>query len=192
MSLEALITQYGYWALLLGTFLEGETILVIAGFLAFRGYLELPWVITVAFIGTYMGDQFFFYLGRYKGKAYLSRRPHWQVRADRALRLLNRHEIPLVLGFRFLYGIRSVTPFVIGSSGFSPLRFAILDAIGGLIWANVVGILGYVFGKSVSVVIEDIQDYEVWIFAALGGLGLLAWLVHHCRSARLRRRLPKP
>ena len=177
---------------MIGTFLEGEAVLVIAGFLANRGYLELSWVIVVAFIGTFLGDQFFFYLGRLKGQGLIARRPHWQVRAERAHRLLQRHQIPLVLGFRFLYGIRSVTPFVIGSSGFSPLRFAILDAIGGLIWANVVGILGYVFGKSVSVVIEDIQDYEVWIFAALGGLGLLAWLVHHCRSARLRRRLPKP
>ncbi len=187
MSLEALITQYGYWALLLGTFLEGETILVIAGFLAFRGYLELPWVITVAFIGTYMGDQFFFYLGRYKGKAYLSRRPHWQVRADRALRLLNRHEIPLVLGFRFLYGIRSVTPFVIGSSGFSPLRFAVLNAIGGIVWAVLVGVLGYYFGKTLNHAIDEFKRYELWALGVLCALALLIWLVHHWRSERQRR-----
>ncbi len=186
-----MITQYGYWALLVGTFLEGEAVLVLAGFLANRGYLELYWVIVVAFTGTFLGDQFFFYLGRIKGQDFIARRPHWQVRAERARWLLQRHQIPLVLGFRFLYGIRSVTPFVIGSSGFSPLRFAILDGIGGLIWAHVVGVLGYVFGKSVSVVIEEIQDYEIWIFTAIAGLGLLAWLVHHWRSERLRRRAPK-
>lgn len=187
-----MITQYGYWALLVGTFLEGEAVLVLAGFLANRGYLELYWVIVVAFIGTFLGDQFFFYLGRYKGQGFIARRPHWQVRAEQARRLLQRHQIPLVLGFRFLYGIRSVTPFVIGSSGFSPLRFAILDAIGGLIWAHVVGILGYVFGKSITPIIEEIQDYEAWIFGGLCGLALLIWLAHHWRSERMRRRPPDP
>ena len=38
INLEPLVSTYGYPALLVGTFLEGETILVIAGFLAHRGY----------------------------------------------------------------------------------------------------------------------------------------------------------
>ena len=50
MTLESIVENYGYAALLVGTFLEGETILVIAGFLAHRGYLHLPWVFIVAFL----------------------------------------------------------------------------------------------------------------------------------------------
>jgi len=52
MSLEEIISNYGYAALLIGTFIEGETILVLAGFAAHRGYLDLPLVVTCAFIGT--------------------------------------------------------------------------------------------------------------------------------------------
>lgn len=59
MSLESLVTSYGYPAVLVGTFLEGETILVLAGFLAHRGYLDLPLVILTAFLGTFTGDQLF-------------------------------------------------------------------------------------------------------------------------------------
>jgi membrane protein DedA with SNARE-associated domain len=49
MTLESVLTTYGYFALMIGTFLEGETILIAAGFLAHRGYLELPWVIFLHF-----------------------------------------------------------------------------------------------------------------------------------------------
>jgi membrane protein DedA with SNARE-associated domain len=56
MSLELLVKTFGYWALFVGTFLEGETILIICGFFAHRGYLELAWVIVVAFMGSLAGD----------------------------------------------------------------------------------------------------------------------------------------
>ena len=44
MTLEDLIGTYGYWAILVGTFLRGETTLILGGFAASRGYLALPFV----------------------------------------------------------------------------------------------------------------------------------------------------
>ena len=64
MTLQSLIDTYGYLAILVGTFFEGETILVLGGFAAYRGYLHLPWVIIAAFVGSLCGDQLFFFLGR--------------------------------------------------------------------------------------------------------------------------------
>ena len=46
--MEQFVATYGYAAIALGTFFEGETILVIGGFLAHRGYLGLPGVIAGA------------------------------------------------------------------------------------------------------------------------------------------------
>lgn len=63
MTLDQLIDTYGYWAILVGTLLEGETILLLGGFAAYQGYLALPWVILAAFIGAFCGDQLFFFLG---------------------------------------------------------------------------------------------------------------------------------
>ena len=59
--MEHLIDTYGYWAVLLATFPEGETILVIAGFAAHQGYLTLMPVILAAFAGSLCGDQLFFF-----------------------------------------------------------------------------------------------------------------------------------
>ena len=48
MNLPELIETYGYWAVLGGTLLEGESVLLLAGFAAHRGYLDLPIVVGVA------------------------------------------------------------------------------------------------------------------------------------------------
>ncbi|MCX5908799.1 MAG: VTT domain-containing protein, partial [Deltaproteobacteria bacterium] len=102
MTFEYYIAHYGYWAILAGTFLEGETILILGGFAAHRGYLELPWVILCAFIGTLGGDQLFFFLGRKYGPKILARRPSWQSRVDQVHRLSERFRHWLILLFRFI------------------------------------------------------------------------------------------
>ena len=173
MDLQQLIIDYGYLALLIGTFLEGETILVIAGFLAHGGYLELPIVIATAFLGTFAGDQTFFYLGRWKGIAFLEKRPLWHSKTDKVFDLLHRHQIKVVLGFRFLYGVRNVTPFVIGASRMYPLKFFVLNFLGALIWAIAVGYLGFEFGDIAEKVLGRIKEYEIYFLGGLGVIGLL-------------------
>ena len=70
--LRSFVEAYGYYALLAGTFLEGETILLIGGLVAHLGYLDLPVVMLVAFIGSFSGDQLYFCIGRLKGRELLS------------------------------------------------------------------------------------------------------------------------
>src|SRR5918912_698871 len=112
MALEQLLATYGYALLFAGTFLEGETILVIAGFLAQQGYLKLPLVVVVATFGTLAGDQLFFHIGRRRGRSFIGNRPAWQAKSRRAVEFLRKHQNWAILGFRFVYGIRTVTPFL--------------------------------------------------------------------------------
>ena len=67
MSPESLLEQFGYFAVFVGTFLEGEAILVAAGFFASRGYLDVVAVYVVAFAGAFLGHVFWFWLGRAHG-----------------------------------------------------------------------------------------------------------------------------
>ena len=73
MALGSLVQQYGYLAVLLGTFLEGETVLVLGAYLADRRYLVLAGVIASAFLGTVLGDQLAFWVDRRYGRALLAR-----------------------------------------------------------------------------------------------------------------------
>lgn len=178
MSLEELISTYGYAAIGIGTFFEGETILVIGGFAAHRSYLELPWVIVSAFLGTLFGDQLYFYIGHIKGKSAIEKRPHWKVKSAKVLALLDKYPIWFILGFRFIYGLRTITPFLIGASNISPKRFLVFNIIGASIWSVTFGVMGYLFGSALEIIIGNIKKYELLVFVMLSLIGLVIWLMH--------------
>ena len=184
MSLEQFVMNYGYIAVLIGTFLEGETILVIAGFMAHRRYLELPLVILAAFIGTLIGDQLYFYIGRIKGKAFLEKRPKWQPKVNRVHNLVERHQTLLILGFRFIYGIRTVTPFVLGMSKVSPLKFLLLNSCGALIWAIAIGAAGYYFGLTIELLLGKIKKYEIFIILGMIIVSILFWISYKIKEKK--------
>jgi len=181
VDIEGLIRSYGYAAVFCGTLFEGETVVVIAGFLSHRGYLQSPLVAAAAFAGSLLVDQFFFFLGRKRGRALLLTHPRWQPAADRAEVLLARHGTWLILGFRFLYGFRTVTPFVIGASRVSVGRFALLNAAGAALWAVAFTAGGYFFGRAMEAVLGDLRRHEAWLLGGIALVGTTVWLLHRRR-----------
>ena len=188
MTLESLIDTYGYLAILVGTLLEGETILVVGGFAAHRGYLHLPWVVLAAFVGTFLGDQFFFFLGRRHSEKVLAKWPSWKSRVEKAQKLITRYRSLFILVFRFLYGIRTVAPFVIGMSNVPVSLFVFLNAVAALAWAIAVGTGGYLFGNALEILIGNVKHYEVRIFGAIAALGAVIWVLYFIKRRRKYRR----
>jgi len=178
MTLESMINTHGYWAVLVGTFFEGETVLLLGGFAASRGYLVLRWVIVVAFFGTLCADQLFFFLGRRYSEAILARRPSWKSRSEKVQRLLERFRTPLILAFRFMYGIRVVTPFAIGMSRVPTGEFVLLNVIGASVWAIMVGTGGYLFGSALETLLGNIKHYEFHILGGIAIAGALTWTLY--------------
>jgi membrane protein DedA with SNARE-associated domain len=187
-DISHILEDHLYWAyivLLVWTFLEGETIVVIAGVAARDGHLWLPFIILCAFCGSLCSDQVVFFLGRHKGKAFVANRPRWQARAERVYRLLERHQTWLVLGFRFLYGLRNITPFVIGMSKVPTRRFIVLNVIGAGAWAVTFACGGYLFGAAMETFFSGRQKWFVIL-----GLAAIAAIVWGVRMIR-RRLAPK-
>jgi membrane protein DedA with SNARE-associated domain len=176
MPLETIITHFGYPALIIGLLLEGETFLVLGAFMAHRGYLDLPLVILIGLIVTFTSDQLFFWMGRTKGNEFLEKKPNWKPNVEKAKSLLNRNTTLLFLGFRFMYGLRTVMPFVFGMSNFDPKRFAFLNFIGSLVWALLFGILGFLFGQIMELILVDMDKYELWIILGIVIIGGIVWL----------------
>lgn len=188
MSLAELLDRYGYVAVVLGTFLEGETILVMAGFAAHQGYLHLPGVMLAAFAGSLAGDQLAFFAGRLYGKRILARFPRLQGGVQRTSGLLERRGTLLLLGFRFVYGIRNLMPFTAGLSHISIARFAVLNVLGALLWSVVIGAAGYTFGGGFQLVLERAKHFEEGALILMLALGGLAAAVHLLRRLRQRAR----
>jgi membrane protein DedA with SNARE-associated domain len=195
MSLEIFIETYGYAALLVGTFFEGETFLILAGFAAHQGYLDIPWVILVAFIGTLSGDQVFFYVGRRHSalvQSILAIYPRWLNRVERVQSLIERHQTSLTFIFHFLYGLRIAFLVVIGLSRVPAGRFFVLNFFSALVWAVSMGLAGYLFGSALGMIIGDLKGLENYVLggiALVGGLfgifELLGWRI--LKSGRPRR-----
>ena len=188
MTLEWVVTNFGYPAVAIGTFFEGEIILILAGFAAHRGYLYLPLVILAAFLGGLSGDQFYFFLGRHRGRSVLAKHPGWEARIDRFKLLLDRYDIPLIMVFRFLYGFRTVAPIAIGLSDISHMKFFILNCISVAVWAVTVGVLGYVFGHAMEIMIDEIKRYEIAVMSVLFAAALLIFIVKRYKHYKSRKK----
>jgi membrane protein DedA with SNARE-associated domain len=183
MTFTDFLSQYGYLGLFGGCLLEGETLLLLAGIFAHQGYLSYPIVVVVAFVGGTLGDQICFFVGRRYGEPLLERWPKWEAPATRVRRMIERHSAWLIVGVRFMYGLRLIGPVVIGMSSVGPLRFAVFNLIGAAIWALAVSGLGYLFGHAIEWFLADLAALEKW-----GLLGVVAVVVVLMARRRARRR----
>jgi membrane protein DedA with SNARE-associated domain len=183
-TIAKLIEAYGYLFVFAGTFLEGETVLLAAGFAAHQGLLDFRLVIAVAFIGGTLGDQLAFLLGRWKGNALIERVPALARHAPRVHRLMERYNVLLIMIVRFLYGLRIAGPVIMGSSRIPLLRFALLNMIAAAIWAVLVAGVGYVFGAATESVLSHIKHIEVIALLVILALGFAAWIWHYQRDRK--------
>jgi membrane protein DedA with SNARE-associated domain len=189
MNLTSLIQTYGYGIVLLGTMLEGETVLMLAGFAAHRGYLHLPLVIATATVGSFLGDQCYFLLGRRFGDRFSHRFPTLEPGIARVTQLLNRHHLLVILSLRFLYGLRTVGPVAVGMSVVSWQRFLVLNLLSAILWSATFASLGYAFGNLAEALLGEVKEAEKWIFAVILLAGITTALLYRGRKSAISRSL---
>lgn len=177
-----LFRAHGYWALALGCLIEGETVLLLAGFAAHRGWLDPLAVFGIAATTGFAGDQLAFWLGRRHGAAVLRRWPALGAQRARLERGLQRWPAAMVLGVRFAYGLRVAGPLLIGTSRMPAWRFAALNALGALLWAGAVGSAGWLFGAAAERLLGRLQHLEGWLLLALLLAGAGVWLLRRTRK----------
>jgi len=174
--ISAFVASYGYLAVFVGTLLEGETILIAAGFAAHGGLLDWPLVVLVAIAGGTLGDQLAFLIGRWKGQALIERFPALARRKPRIDELLARYDVIFILTVRFLYGLRIAGPLILGSSRIPLLRFAALNVTGAALWAMLVAGAGYTFGLAINLLIADVKRIEETMLVVILALGVALWM----------------
>ncbi len=193
--LKDYLELHGYWVLFLGTFLEGEAILIMAGLFAFQGYLNIFGVIFTAFAGSFFGDQFYFYLGRWQGPLLLRLFTSIARKFRKALKLIEKYGTFVAFVSRYTYGFRIVLPLILGMTNLAAFRFLWLNLISAFTWAVLFSVAGYMFGKSASLFVEDVQHYEPYLMLVLLFFIACMWLSHFIHAwwrrrpalARLRR-----
>jgi membrane protein DedA with SNARE-associated domain len=180
--LKGYLEVHGYWVLFLWTFLEGEAGLILAGFLAYQGYMHIVGVMVTAFFGAFCGDQFYFYVGRWHGVRLLRAFTFIARKFRKALKLIERYGTFVAFVSRYTYGFRIVLPVILGMTTFPALKFCWLNILSAAAWAVIFSLTGYLFGKGASLFVEDVSRYEHHLMAVLAGLICAVWMAHIVRS----------
>jgi membrane protein DedA with SNARE-associated domain len=158
-----LIKEYGYVILFLWSILEGEMGLIMGGLLSHTGDMWYPMAIFIAGLGGFVGDQIYFYIGRYN-KKYISKKLRSQRRKFTIAHiLLKRHGWPIIFIQRYMYGLRTVIPMSIGITRYSAKKFAFINLISAWIWAAVTIMPAYILGDKILLLLN--YAHEHWYFA---------------------------
>ena len=173
MTLPELIAHYGLPALFVGAAVEGETVVVAGGVAAHQGLLPLAGAMIATATGSFAADQAWFAAGRH----FRDHRRVQQARAKpafaRAIRWLERYPIGFIFAFRFLYGLRTVSPIAIGTTHVPTRTFLWINAIAAAVWAVLFTSLGYVFGTGIAELLGRYRPHgRQWLWVALAAVVL--------------------
>jgi membrane protein DedA with SNARE-associated domain len=187
---QQLIAHYGYAAIFLVVMLEsagipmpGETILISAAALAGTKHaLEIQWVIAAAAGGAIVGDNIGFWAGREFGEPLLEKWGHL-VGLDARKRLLGRYLFAryggsIVFFGRFVALLRAFAAVLAGANNLAPWRFFVFNALGGIVWATVFGLGGYLLGAGIHRIAGPV-GWGMLIVALAAMLVLWRYFKHH-------------
>ena len=159
-DITSLIQTYGYWVVLVFVAIEstgipfpGETMLLAAAIYAgATGHLSLPLVIAAAAVGAILGDNVGYFVGREGGYRLLRRFGHIIHLDARRLKLgqylFLRHGGKIVFFGRFVAVLRAWAAFLAGANRMRWSRFLLFNTAGGILWATLYGIGGYLLGDA--------------------------------------------
>ncbi|EEQ62789.1 DedA family protein [Helicobacter pullorum] len=172
------LQEYGYIILFLWSILEGELGLIMAGIMCHTGHMVIPIAILVAGLGGFVGDQIYFYIGRYN-KQFIYKKLKTQRRKFAfAHLLLQKYGWPIIFVQRYLYGMRTIIPMSIGVTRYSAKTFAFINLISAMVWAAITILLAYFFGEELLALVHfGKEHYYVAIpFVVILGGGIYYYL----------------
>jgi membrane protein DedA with SNARE-associated domain len=191
------IDTYGYWVVFLAVALEstgipfpGETTLVAASVYASTNHtLNIVLVIAAAAAGAILGDNAGYTVGKYGGFPVLQRLLRLlHVGEDKQVytqRFFEKHGDKAVFFGRFLAVLRAWAAFLAGANHMRRRTFFIWNAAGGILWATIYGLLGYILGNNLPLLGRILKGLGIFGFVALGAVIvalIVAWYIRHRRQ----------
>lgn len=173
--LRSALVHYGYWALAFTLLLEnagvplpGETILLLASFLAYsEDALRLPWIIVVATVAATVGDNLGFALGYYGGRPLVDRyQSIFRIQRKTLARgenLFARFGAVTVFFARFVFGMRIIAGPMAGVLRMPWRKFLMFNFLGAALWVTVISGVGYFFGQHWERLERYIKRFDIGI-----------------------------
>ncbi|HCI80016.1 MAG TPA: hypothetical protein DHW02_10015 [Ktedonobacter sp.] len=160
-AVTQVLNSYGYLAVLVFVAIEstgipfpGETMLLAAAIVAGTSHhLSIVFVIAAAAAGAILGDNLGFWVGREGGFRLLRRYGSRLHLDERKLKLgqylFQKHGGKVVFFGRFVAVLRAWAAFLAGTNRMKWPHFLLYNSLGGIVWATIYGLGGYLLGNNV-------------------------------------------
>lgn len=170
----------------LGIPLPEDISLILGGFLAHRGAVDLTTMMGVGFTGILVGDALIYWAGRRVGNRVGRSGGFWSrvvtpAKRMRVEELFGLHGQKIVMIARFLPGVRAVTYFTAGSARMPFWRFLFWDGVAALASAPLFVYLGFKFGSELELLVHRVKEGQLAIIGTLG-FGAAAYALYRWRK----------
>lgn len=183
--MEEYIARYGYIAIVIGTFFEGETTVLLGGIFSKLCYLKLDYVMAWAFLGTFAGDCTFFFLGKIFGRKIIDRYEFLRSKIPLANGIMKRYGNHIIFLIRFFVGVRGIILLLLGCTDIKKRTFFLYITISAALWSIVVSAIGYLFANVVYIFVHDSKQYEFFIVpVAIAVVVVFIFLYRHIVKER--------
>lgn len=178
--------------LFLGFFLPGDTLLIAAGIYAKQGKMNLAAIIFVAALAAIAGDNVAYNIGRHFGRRLFKNKdslifdPNHIARAEA---FYDRFGAKTLLVSHFLPIVRTFTPLLAGIAKMTYPKFATFNAVGDILWAVGVTLVGYYVGSRIPGVDKYIMLVIIAAVVLSAGPTLIHFAVRHFRHRRAAAKL---
>ena len=169
-----------YILFFIGIFLEGEFILLSAVIAAHQGILNIWLVISIAIFATISSDMVYFNLGKHKAEKWLAK-SKFASKFEMVNQKLRNHRTKMLLSYRFLYGMRMITPFVLGTQKLEFAKFLKYSIISTVIWCIILVGLGYAFGEFIINSLKHIEKIEYYFIGCLIVFAIVLILINRLK-----------
>ncbi len=187
------VNAWGYLGIFAAMFLESsffpfpsEVIMIPAGYLAFKGEMNLLAAIVTGISGSLAGAIFNYYLAMHFGRRFLLRYGRYFFLDEKGLAKLEnffaRHGEISTFNGRLIPGIRQYISLPAGLARMPLGRFALYTALGAGIWVTVLALLGYFLGANEEKVSHYLHNATFVALAGVAGLSLFYWLRHRAKE----------
>jgi len=168
-TIVSYIGDMGYWGIFLLMFLEStffpfpsEIIMIPAGYLAFKGEMNLYIIIIVGILGSVIGALLNYYLAMFFGRKFILKYGKYFFIKEETLDKLEvffaKHgEISTFTG-RLIPGIRQLISLPAGLARMHIAKFSLFTAIGAGIWVVVLVAVGYLVGSNEALISEYLKS----------------------------------
>ncbi len=194
-TIVSYIGDMGYWGIFALMFLEStffpfpsEIIMIPAGYLAFKGEMNIYIVVLVGILGSITGALFNYYLAISFGRKFILRYGKYffikEETLDKLEKFFIKHGELSTFNGRLIPGIRQLISLPAGLARMNVGKFIIYSGLGAGIWVVVLTLLGYLLGSNEEMISQYLQSATLIALISVGFITLFYIIRHKIRTPK--------